>query len=283
MKKIISLLCVLFILITLSSCGDVGNPTITYIDKDGKEVSKMIHGSSNPEYVVEVLDLIDKIKPTKYSYFISSKVNANLNYSINNNSYSYFFFSGDEIIYDHDNNVYYNKINTQNNFSTNNDNETAVAITNLIQEYIYHDITYVKVEEEYYIKDGNLIEENIFYYLNFDKFFNCLNKTFVEDYKLIIYDVSKTSIIFSFDYNLFMNEEYEYPTSIHFIVDSNNGLIKSIELVSSNIANQKLNEFKNLQIEAENITYINSIATITIDYDFIPDILLNNEEMEKFK
>ena len=282
MKKLFSLLFSFLTILLLISCGDVGNPTITYIDEMGNEKSQMIHSSANSEYVEQVVSLINKIKPTKYSYFITTKGNANLN--INNNEITYYFFSGDELIYDHNKNITYNKINVINNLSLNNNAETSSSNNKKIEEYCYSNLTYVYEDDNLYTKDSNMINSNIFNLLEFNKIFNNLDKKYIEEYNLFIYDVSKTSIIFSIDYAKLVgkSEIYNYDTTLHFTIDASNGLLKSIELINYNIALDNYKSLTNNEVSLEEITYINCVIIVNVEYDNIPNIALSKEELAKF-
>lgn len=283
MKKIFSLIITFILLIATSSCADVGNPTITYIDDDGTVKSQIIHSSNDEKYVENVVDLINKIKPDNYSYYIYSIVNSNIKGDFNGEEISYYFFSGDELIHNSNESVHLNKINTQNTFSINDNKDTALSKEFNITECIYPNATYVSEGQNKYIKYDNKIKDNIFYELCFDKIFNKLDKSFVKDYKLVIFDVTKSSIIFSLNYDLLVKKEYKYQTSLNFTVDASNGLITSIELVNPNFSLEKMNSFTDNKYEYSNITYINSITKVNIVYDDIPNILLTEEEIDKFQ
>lgn len=287
MKKIYNILLIFLLFLSLAGCNNVGHPTIKYTDNNGNEQSEVVSASSNKEYVKKIVNLLNSIQPEKYSYQMTTQIKQSFECVLfeqgqNKKNVNYSFSSNDMLIYDHINDVTYNKIQSLNIIADKDIDSIYKSDDKSIVEHIYSDgYSYINENNNKIKIESNkgYLKNNIFYELNLEVLFD-IKESFVDDYNLYISDCNKNNIKFCIDGKKLFNKD----TKIFIYVSPHNGLVNKIYYEETSLGYDKLKSmFTETIMVFENIT--NSIGIIQFEfiYDNVPDINLTEEQKLEYK
>jgi enterochelin esterase-like enzyme len=230
-KKIYHILLVVILLFTLTSCANIGHPTIEYIDDNGNVQTESVSASNNRDYVKRIIKLLKSIQPKEYSYQVTSQIKQSFDCVLfeqgqNKKNIQFSFYSSDMLIYNHTNNITYNKIQSTKMIADKDLDSIYKKEEKQLTEYIYPDGYSYITENNNNIKvesSEGYLDNNIFYNLNID-IFNHIDEYFVDNYDLYISDCSKNNIKFCLDGKKLFNKD----TKIFIYISPQNGLINKI-------------------------------------------------------